>query len=144
MSEIVARFDRIRRDAPDRALIHLPAVHRSWTANNLWQHAVQSRAPLSQVGVHQLILSAAGNRPEALSLLLACRGLNLPLMPVDSGTTLPEILNIASRFRARAIVLPSRLAIDRPARIEPLAPDLNLVMLAEAEPAEYKGPRSSS
>ena len=107
VSEIVERFTRIRRDTPDRPLIHLPLLRTTLTAETLWEAAVEQRRQLQRngIGPDQLVIYGAGNKPDILALWLAFRSLGSTLLPVDSGTTVREIESIARRFGASAIVL---------------------------------------
>jgi long-chain acyl-CoA synthetase len=108
-SELVERFDRVRRQAPDRRLLYLPAAGATWTADELWQAHLQLCAALTRNGLraNDLVVSAAANRPEAVPLLLACLSKHVVLMPVDAGTTRTEIDDLISRFQASAAILPT-------------------------------------
>lgn len=107
MSEIVERFERIRRDTPDRPLIHAPALRTSLTAEALWHAAVEQRARLERhgVGQHGLVIYAAGNKPDIFACWLACRSLGVALLPVDAGTVTPEIESLARRFGASVVIV---------------------------------------
>jgi long-chain acyl-CoA synthetase len=107
-SELVERFDRVRRQAPDRRLIYLPAIGDTWTADELWRTHLQLRAALTRhgLGANDLVVSAAANRPEAVPLLLACFSEHVVIMPVDAGTTRAEIDDLLSRFQASAAIVP--------------------------------------
>jgi acyl-CoA synthetase (AMP-forming)/AMP-acid ligase II len=107
-SELVERFDRVRRVAPDRRLVYLPAVGAASTADDLWRTHLRLRAALKRcgLGVNDLVVSAAANRPVALPLLLACLSEQIALMPVDAGTTRTEIDALVSQFQASAAILP--------------------------------------
>jgi long-chain acyl-CoA synthetase len=108
LSEIVERFDRIRRDSPNRFLIHLPATGVSLTVQDIWTASLLQRTQLEALGLGEehLVISAAGNRPSAVSLWLACRSLGIALMPVDTGTPTAEIKTLARRFGATVAILP--------------------------------------
>ena len=71
MSDIVQRFARIAADRPDRRLIYAPATNDVLTASHVWQSHLELRQQLSALGIQpgQLIVSAAGNRPAAISLV---------------------------------------------------------------------------
>src|SRR5688572_15410368 len=99
-SEIIEHFDRIRRDTPNRPLIHLPLSTTTVSASALWAASLQQRAALAAAGVDRdrLVMSATGNRPELFALWLACRSLGAPLLPVDGGTTIHEMTALAERF----------------------------------------------
>jgi long-chain acyl-CoA synthetase len=105
-SEILERFNRIVRDEPRRPLIHLPLARRSVTAEELSAAAAEQRVRLAARGVlaGDLLMYAAGNKPEWLALWLACRGSGIVLMPVDAGTTMSEIAALATRFGAMWII----------------------------------------
>ena len=107
-SELAERFDRVRRQAPDRRLIYLPAAGAAWTADDLWSAHLQLRAALRRngLGANDLVVSALANRPAAVPLLLACLSEQVILLPADAGTTRPELDDLLSRFQASAAILP--------------------------------------
>src|SRR5690349_7250888 len=90
-SAIVEQFERIARTQPTRPLIHLPLADATVTAEGLWDAAKMQARRLIALGLSagDVLLYAAGNRPELLALWLAARAVGLALMPVDAGTT-PE------------------------------------------------------
>ena len=144
MSEIVERFERVRRDNPRRVLIHLPAVGVTLTAEDIWDVSRVQRAQLEALGLGEehLVISAAGNRAAAVSLWLACRGLAIALMPVDAGTPLAEIAALAGRFGATTAIVPrSTSGVDALGTTTPFARSLVAVTLANATPAPqiYRG-----
>ena len=115
-SEIVERFERIRRDRPARPLIHVPATGLSLTADDLWNASLRVRAALDAKGLgpDHLVLAASGNRASTLALWLASRALGIALMPVDAGTPVAEMRALAERFGATtAIVASSTADTDR-------------------------------
>lgn len=144
MSEIVERFDRIRRDSPNRRLIHLPAARASLTAGDIWSASLRQRALLEALGLGEehLVISAAGNRPAAVSLWLACRGLGIALMPVDPGTPISEIAALARQFGATIAILPgSRPGIETLGTATSFEHPLVAVRLADLTPMPelYRG-----
>jgi long-chain acyl-CoA synthetase len=144
VSEIVERFQRIRRDRPRRHLVHLPSRRASLTSEDLWASSLGQRASLKAFGLGpgDLVIAATGNRPATLALWLACRASGLSLMPVDAGTTVTEIALLARRFGAPAVVAHSSVsglaALGAP---EPFAEDLCAVRVtgAEARPEIHRG-----
>jgi acyl-CoA synthetase (AMP-forming)/AMP-acid ligase II len=110
-SAILTRFAEICRDDPRRPMIHVPATASAWTAADIWDahRRCADRLTRVAVGPGHLVLSAAGNSPASVALLLACRAVDLPIMPIDAGTPLPELLALADRFAAAAIVVPATL-----------------------------------
>src|SRR3954453_16813562 len=124
MSEIVERFSRILRDDPDRPLIHLPGAGATLTAQDLWTRAASIRDRLSTADRTRPILSLAGNRAESVALLLACRMVRMPLMPVDASTPAVEVLDLSKRFAASALVRPSGGAGHAGATVTALCPGL--------------------
>ena len=107
VSDIVQRFARIAVEQPARPLIYAPASGHSLSASRVWQTHLELREQLSTLGIRpgHLVVSAAGNRPESISLLLACLSLGAPLMPIDAGATAAEVADFAARFGAFAVVL---------------------------------------
>jgi long-chain acyl-CoA synthetase len=144
LSEIVERFDRIRRDTPNRLLIHLPAAGASLTAEDIWNASLRHRAQLEALGLGEehLVISAAGNRAAAVPLWLACRSLGLALMPVDAGTPTAEIAALAGRFGATIAILPgSTPGLEALGHATPFESALLAVRLADTTPAPqiYRG-----
>src|SRR3954462_410097 len=103
MSEIVGRFSRILRDDPDRPLIHLPGAGATLTAQDLWTRAASIRDRLSTADRTRPILSLAGNRAESVALLLACRMVRMPLIPVAASPPPAEVQELVERFAAAAL-----------------------------------------
>ena len=116
MSELVTRFEMVRRDAPSRILVHAPGAGLEWSAEALWQAHQRYAGHLEQmdVGTGDLVLSAAGNTAASVALLLACRAVDASLLPADSGTALPELLTLADRFGAVALCLPEAVVVADP------------------------------
>jgi long-chain acyl-CoA synthetase len=141
LNSIVDRFATICRKHPARVLVHLPASDDRLTASDLWTLHRQFLATLADAGVQQdqVVLSLAGNRADSLPLLLATRALGAALMPVDHGTPWLELLEIAARFRASAIVLPSEDARHFHGRVASLRHGLSIFLPAESTPARYRG-----
>jgi long-chain acyl-CoA synthetase len=144
LSEIVERFDRIRRDSPKRFLIHLPAAGESLTAEDIWNASLRQRAQLEALGLGEehLVISAAGNRPAAVPLWLACRSLGIALMPVDAGTPTTEIAALAGRFGATIVILPGSMpGLEVLGHAMPFDTPLVAIRRAHATPAPqiYRG-----
>jgi len=144
LSEIVERFERLRRDSPSRPLIHLPAAGVSLTVEDIWNASLLQRARFQALGLGEehLVISAAGNRPAAVSLWLACRSLGIALMPVDAGTPAAEIKTLALSFGATIAILPgSTPGLEALGTATPFDSPLVAVRLADAIPAPqtYRG-----
>ena len=108
MSELLSRFDDLRRREPTRPLIHLPAAGSTLSAAALWDahQPLADRLAACGVSAGRLVISALGNSPASVELLLASRALRAAVMPVDGCATPTEIRQLAERFRATAIALP--------------------------------------
>ena len=146
MSHIVHAFDRIRRDAPARPLIHVPGpgATATLTAQDLWDLSLAYAAALDARGIDgdHLVISAAGNRPGAVALWLACLRLGVALMPTDAGTPPAEIEKLAGRFGATTVVAPETLAgLDALGSYEALPGGLAAthIMTVMPRPDVYKG-----
>jgi long-chain acyl-CoA synthetase len=109
VSELVAAFAAHYRDAPLRPLVHLPALHTALNGSDIWSAGERLVDRISAFGLApgELVVSAVGNRPECVALLLACRRLDLALMPVDAGATTLEIEQLTTRFGARMLITPA-------------------------------------
>lgn len=105
-SEIVAAFERIRRDAPDRQLVYLPASDTALSAQTLWEAAQSVIASFDQASINPrgLVLAALGNRPAYLASFLACLIRRQSLCPLDAGTPAAEVFAIATHLGASAVL----------------------------------------
>jgi long-chain acyl-CoA synthetase len=108
VSELVAAFAAHHRYAPRRTLVHLPGLHTTLTASDIWDESGRIADRLASLGVRtgELVVSGLGNRPEGVALLLACRRLDVVLMPVDAGATPHEFETLSRRFGARILITP--------------------------------------
>lgn len=125
MSDLVQRFARIAVDQPERPVIYAPASSLVLTASRVWQSHLELREQLSALGIRpgQLVVSALGNRPGAIPLVLSCLSLGVALMPIDASATATDVADFAARFGAFAVVLPQ-------------GPDLR-IKRQHADPATY-------
>jgi acyl-CoA synthetase (AMP-forming)/AMP-acid ligase II len=145
VSDILARFaDRVRAE-PRRLLIHLPGRETALSASDIWDAHLRYADRLTTIGqltAGQLIVSAAGNHPASIGVFLASRAIGAAIMPVDPGTTIAEVLELADRFGATALLLPATMAAD-PARFgsETIVDvgGLKLVPHAHRSPRHYHG-----
>ena len=106
MSELYERFERLRRDQPDRPLILRAATGEVVTAKALASLTLVVRDVLARAGTApgQPVVSIAGNTATGIALFLACRNLGVPLLPIDRSASAAEIDAIATRFGARLVV----------------------------------------
>lgn len=140
MSEIVERFERMRRDSPSRPLIHLPAADVSLTVEDIWNASLLQRARFQALGLGEehLVISAVGNRPAAVSLWLTCRSLGIAVMPVDAGTPASEIKTLALSFGATiAILARSTPGLEGLGTATPFEGPLVAVRLADVIPTPH-------
>jgi len=142
VSVICQRFARIANEQPDRPLI-FSGTNDVLTAWDLWRSHLDMQHRLSAIGVgpNQLVMSAAGNRRDAIPLLLACLSLGAPLMPVDAGATITELVGVAERFGASAVVLPdASAAVFAPQSVH-LSGDLHVAhhQVEGVEGLDYRG-----
>jgi acyl-CoA synthetase (AMP-forming)/AMP-acid ligase II len=111
----INKFASVCRADPDRPLLHLPATETTLTASQLADHGDRYQAGLAALGIKpgELVLCGAGNRRGAIPLVVACWSLGSPILPVDVGTPLDEMFQLADRFRAGAMVLPLSVVAGR-------------------------------
>jgi long-chain acyl-CoA synthetase len=143
VSDILARFGDLCRDAPTRLLIHVPGADSALSASDIWGAHLRHAECLARIGIQtgQLIVSAAGNHPASVGLFLACRAIGAAIMPVDPGTTVAEILELAERFAAAALLLPPAMAADTTQFDDDIAIELDgLRLLPRAHPAPRRYP----
>jgi acyl-CoA synthetase (AMP-forming)/AMP-acid ligase II len=115
---IVSALQRIHRTTPHRVLVHHPASGQALDAAAIWNLHLHYVDVLRASGLRsgQVIVSVAGNCPGFVALVVACRALLVALVPVDGSATVPEILELATRLDAAALVLADGIAIpDLPA-----------------------------
>jgi long-chain acyl-CoA synthetase len=106
VSELYERFERLRREDPARPLVYRAATGDVVTAGDLGSLALVMRDFLARAGTApgQPVVSVAGNTVTGIALLLACRNLGVPFLPVDRGASPAEVAAIAGRFGARLLV----------------------------------------
>jgi len=141
-SEIIERFARVHRDTPERPLIYLPLARTTLTASDLWDAACRQTTRLTALGLQRgdLVMYTAGNRAELLALWLACRASGLALMPVDAGTTAPELGALADRFGARLIIASAAaIPFTGAAEPHPYADELLAIVPPHGVPKQYPG-----
>lgn len=143
MSDLLARFADLRRDNPTRPRIHLPGLGVALTADDVWDAHLRYADCMARsgLGAGQLVVSAAGNASAAIAFLLACRALDVAMMPVDAGTTPSEIGALADRFGAAALLIPDAILEAGPG-LEGLpgvnlAPGLRLCRATADAPRRY-------
>src|SRR6185295_8831290 len=76
------------------------------------------------------------------AFFLACRAIGVAIMPVDPGTTVAEIVGLAARFAAAALLLPEAMAPDGVRVGDDRSMGLGglrLVPCADASPRHYPG-----
>ena len=139
MKAIVDRFASVRRGDPQRPLIHLPTTNRTLTASDLDDRCQQYQHLLASLGVEagDLVLTASGNRAGTISLLLACWTIGAPVLPVDVGTPIAEVLELAERFHASAVVVPASVADGSIARS--VDDELSVLSRDAVPPPSYRG-----
>ena len=105
---LLERFARVVRDAAHRPLVYLPLTGTVITAAQLRERVTGARRVLESLETRpgDLILNAAGNRVEFLSVFLAALELHAGVLPLDAGTAPAEMQEIADRFAARVMVAP--------------------------------------
>ena len=125
---ILTRFAEIRRRDPAR-----PIASHAWPSRRLvgrptsgtrivampigWRRSALGPGQLVVLGRRQLARRASPSCWRAARL-------DVPIMPVDAGTTLPEILALADRFAAAAMLVPA--ALDRGCRALQAKPAVEL------------------
>ncbi len=137
MSQIVDRFSRLASADPRRPLIIHAAEHRIVTAADLLRLSTDFRDALDAACLPPAapIVSAVGNRPEFVALLLACLWSKRPLLPADPGTNVSAALALATTWRAAALI--GVMGADAPCLGDPLPGGLAVWRVA-GESAHYE------
>jgi long-chain acyl-CoA synthetase len=138
---IINTFASVCRADPDRPLVHLPATETTLTASQLAGHGDRYRTDLAALGIRpgELVLCGVGNRRGAIPLILACWSHGSPILPVDVGTPLDEMIRLADRFRAGAMVLPLSLVAGCVPGVVALDDELAVVRRDVLAVPEYRG-----
>ena len=139
-SDILQRFARIRRDTPDRPLIHLPLLNCVVTAQALWEQGDHQRRLLERAGAcaGDLVVYAAGNKPELFGAWIACRLIGAALLAVDAGTTIPELAAIAERLGTDHAILPHTMRAAELGEASPYMPELLHVTPRRSSTARHR------
>jgi acyl-CoA synthetase (AMP-forming)/AMP-acid ligase II len=105
MALLLDRFSRVLRDDPDSPLV-LSFAGRSWSAADLdeWAFGLVARCEALRVPAGSPIVTALGNRPEFIAVILAGLRSGRPILPADPGTTAAGILALARSFGAPLLV----------------------------------------
>jgi long-chain acyl-CoA synthetase len=129
VSGIVGALARLHTANPRRPLVHLPASGTVFGAGDLWELHLRHVEQLRAAGLQprQVVVTAVNHRGAFIALTVACRALELVVMPVDAGTTMNEVLGFEERFGAAALVLGADAAAGLGRPWTPLAMDLGLV-----------------
>jgi len=137
MSQIVDRFSRLASADPRRPLIIHAAEHRIVTAADLLRLSTDLRDALDAACLPPAapIVSAVGNRPEFVALLLACLWSKRPLLPADPGTSVSAALALATTWRAAALI--GVMGADAPCLGDPMPGGLAVWRVA-GESAHYE------
>ena len=82
---LVDCFEDVVRQAPDRTLLVAPGAAVEWSASDLWAAHVEYQCLLKAAGLQSgnLLVCAVGNHHGFLPILLACRSLDVVMMPLD-------------------------------------------------------------
>jgi len=137
MSQIVDRFSRLASADPRRPLVIHAAERRIVTAAELLRLSTDLRNALDAACLPPAapIVSAVGNRPEFIALLLACLWSKRPLLPADPGTSVSAALSLATTWRAAALI--GARGADAPFAGDPL-PGALAVWRVAGESAQYE------
>src|SRR5688500_7274552 len=105
MALLLDRFSRVLRDDPHSPLV-LSFAGRSWSAADLqeWATGLVARCEALRVPPGSPIVTALGNRPEFIAVILAGLRSGRPILPADPGTSAAGVLALARTFGAPALV----------------------------------------
>src|SRR5215213_8576366 len=110
MALLLDRFSRVLRDDPHSPLVFSFAGPH-WSAADLdqWACGLVACCDALRVPAGSPILTALGNRPEFIGVILAGLRSGRPILPADPGTTTAGVLALARSFGARLLVTPPSL-----------------------------------
>jgi acyl-CoA synthetase (AMP-forming)/AMP-acid ligase II len=127
LSPLAEAFEAVLRDRRSDVLVMAPSESLTLTAQDIDDQARDLSAALAALPVARghLVVAEIGNVSVMPALVLACLRNGVALMPVDRSTPPAELLGLASRWDAAALVVPDGLhlglvaegsASPRPAR----------------------------
>src|SRR3990172_12020648 len=139
----IAGFERLLADRADHPAIFALSERRVLSFADLAHEFQVTKAILDRARVAEgsCVLSLAGNRPSWFALFLACLARGDVLMSLDAQTSSMETGQLASRYRASAMVAPSwreDLAGGGILGVEELPGDLRLLTLNRNPPGSYE------
>ena len=105
-SLLVERFDRVRRDGPDRNLVYAISERRAISAGEIWGAYLAWRSGVRAAALPPAtaVVSLLGNRAALFPFLLATRDLGLIPVMVDSVPTQYELDGLLRALRPSAVV----------------------------------------
>jgi len=139
----LAGFERLLADRADHPAIFALSERRVLSFADLAHELQVTKAILDRAGVPEgsCVLSLLGNRPSWFALFLACLARGDVLMSLDAQTSSVEIGQLASRYGASAIVVPSwreDLAGAGALGMQELPDDLLLLTLNGNSPGSFE------
>lgn len=131
-SEIADSFALVVRDRGDAPLLFAPTEQHAATARAIDALARAMAATCDRLGLAtgHLLLVSTGNVAAFPALVLAALRHGLPLMPVDRSTPAAELLRLARRWDAAAIIVSEQ--VDLAATMGADVPGLALTRMAFA------------
>ncbi len=111
LSPLAEAFGAVLRDRRGEMLVMAPSESRTLTAQDIDTQARDLSAALAALRLSQghLVVTNVGNASVMPALVLACLRDGLTLMPVDRSTPPAELVALASRWDAAAVVVPESL-----------------------------------
>ena len=120
-SPIAEAFAAVLRDRGDDRLVMAPGEGRTLTGHDLDAAARALASSLHDCGLApgHLVISSLGNVAAMPALVLACLREGWPLMPVDRSAPPAELMALADRWEAAAVLVPeaSDLSADASGRL---------------------------
>ena len=110
LSPLADAFEAVLRDRRGEILVMAPSESRTLTAQDIDTQARDlSTALATHLTQGHLVLTNVGNVSVMPALVLACLRDRLTLMPVDRSTPPAELVALASRWDAAAVLVPESL-----------------------------------
>lgn len=113
-SELADSFAAVVRDRGDAPLLLAPSEHRVQSARHIDAAARALAAALEQLKLTagHLVLVSVGNVAALPALFVAAVRSGLPVMPVDRSTPAAELVALARRWEAAALVVPASTQLE--------------------------------
>lgn len=138
---ILSGFEKEAADRPDAPAVFALSERRVLSFIDLALEYRTVKRVLDEAGIPSgsCVISLVGNRPTWFAVFLACLARGNALMPLDADTTSTEALQLATRYRASAIVAQPANGHTPAGTAQALPGGMFLYRLERRHPVSFQG-----